>query len=142
MAAVPAGEDWAWTTWPRMVSPLNLSGALRRSARSWARSRSNSYTMSAKKLLVGGVWLRDLCRPRARGSFFSEQLTGPLGFVFSSTGAETYTKIENVRVLVLKTATWRWAGFAEAALVDAVCVARNVVAASSSRVADCCFLVR
>ena len=54
----------------------------------------------------------------------------------------TYKKIENVRVLVLKTATWRRAGFAEAALVDAVCVARNVVAASSSRVADCCFLVR
>ena len=140
--AVPAGEDWAWTTWPRMVSPLNLSGALRRSARSWARSRSNSYTMSAKKLLVGGVWLRDLCRPRARGSFFSEQLTGPLGFVFSSTGAETYTKIENVRVLVLKTATWRRAGFVEAVLVEHVCVARNVVAAASSRVAYCCFLVR
>ena len=142
MAAVPAGEDWARTTWPRMVSPLNLSGALRRSARSWARSRSNSYTMSAKKLLVGGVWLRDLCRPRARGSFFSEQLTGPLGFVFSSTGAKTYRKIEKVRVLVLKTATWRRAGFVEAVLVEHVCVARNVVAASSSRVAYCCFLVR
>ena len=142
MAAVPAGEDWAWTTWPRMVSPLNLSGALRRSARSWARSRSNSYTMSAKKLLVGGVWLRDLCRPRARGSFFSEQLTGPLGFVFSSAVATTSQKIGTVRVSVLETVKWRRAGFAEAALVEHVCVARNVVAASSSRVADCCFLVR
>ena len=54
----------------------------------------------------------------------------------------TYTKIENVRVLVLKTATWRRAGFVEAVLVEHVCVARNVVAAASSRVADCCFLVR
>ena len=98
--------------------------------------------MSANKLLEDGVSVHDLCRSRARGSCFSDQLTGPLGFVFSSTGAETYTKIENVRVLVLKTATWRRAGFAEAVLVDAVCVARNVVAASSSRVADCCFLVR
>ena len=89
---------------------------------------------------MGGVWLRDLCRPRAGGSFFSEQLTGPLGFVFSSTGAKTYTKIEDVRVLVLKTATWRRAGFAEAALVEHVCVARNVVAAASSRVAECAFL--
>ena len=122
--------------------PGHSSGVLRRSARCWGHSWSNSYTMSAKKLLVGGVWLRDLCRPRARGSFFSEQLTGPLGFVFSSTGAETYTKIENVRVLVLKTATWRRAGFVEAVLVEHVCVARNVVAASSSRVAYCCFLVR
>ena len=54
----------------------------------------------------------------------------------------TYKKIENVRVLVLKTATWRRAGFVEAVLVEHVCVARNVVAASSSRVAYCCFLVR
>ena len=63
-----------------------------------------------------------------------------VGFVFSSTGAKTYKKIEKVRVLVLKTATWRRAGFAEAALVDAVGVARNVVAAASSRVAECAFL--
>ena len=96
--------------------------------------------MSSKKLLEDGVWVRDLCRPRARGSCFSEQSTGPLGFVFSSTGAKTYKKIEKVRVLVLKPATWRRAGFAEAALVDAVGGARNVVAAASSRVAECVFL--
>ena len=96
--------------------------------------------MSAKKLLEDGVSVHDLCRSRARGSCFSDQLTGPLGFVFSSTGATTSQKIEKARVLVLKTATWRRAGFAEAALVEHVCVARNVVAATSSRVAECVFL--
>ena len=80
--------------------------------------------------------------PKGSGVMLFGAVNRSVGICFSSTGAKTYTKIENVRVLVLKTATWRRAGFAEAALVDAVGGARNVVAASSSRVADCCFLVR
>jgi len=82
-----------------------------------------------------------LVPPKGPGVILFGAVNRSVGICFSSTGAETYTKIENVRVLVLKTATWRRAGFAEAVLVDAVCVARNVVAAASSRVADCCFLV-
>ena len=58
----------------------------------------------------------------------------------SSAVATTSQKIGTVRVSVLKIAAWRRAGFAEAALVDAVGGARNVVAAASSRVAECCFM--
>ena len=38
-----------------------------------------------------------------------------VGFVFSSTVAATYKRIEKVRVSVLETVKWRRAGFAEAA---------------------------
>ena len=81
-----------------------------------------------------------LVPPKGLGVMLFGAVNRSVGFVFSSTGAKTYKKIENVRVLVLKTATWRRAGFAEAALVDAVGGARNVVAAASSRVAECAFL--
>ena len=140
VAAVPAGEDWAWTTWPRMVSPLNLSGALCQFAR-----------------FLGALavqFLRDVGEEASRGRRLGPRLV-PLegsgvmlfgavnrsvGFVFSSTVATTYKRIEKVRVSVLETVKWRRAGFAEAALVEHVCVARNVVAATSSRVAECVFL--
>ena len=62
------------------------------------------------------------------------------GVLLSSAVATTSQKIGTVRVSVLKTATWRRAGFAEAALVEHVCVARNVVAAASPRAAECAFL--
>ena len=62
------------------------------------------------------------------------------GVLLSSAVATTSQKIGTVRVSVLKIAAWRRAGFAEAALVDAVGGARNVVAAASSRVAECVFL--
>ena len=97
---------------------------------------------TSPKLLEDGIWLRDLSGSRTRRSCVLEQSTGALGVLLSSAVATTSQKIGTVRVSVLKIAAWRRAGFAEAALVEHVCVARNVVAAASSRVADCCFLVR
>ena len=81
-----------------------------------------------------------LVPPKGPGVILFGAVNRSVGICFCSTGAKTYKKIENVRVLVLKTATWRRAGFAEAVLVDAVGVARNVVAAASSRVAEYAFL--
>ena len=83
-----------------------------------------------------------LVSPKGPGVILFGAVNRSVGFVFSSTVATTYKRIEKVRVSVLETVKWRRAGFAEAALVEHVCVARNVVAAASSRVADCCFLVR
>ena len=115
MAAVPAGEDWAWTTWPRMSC-------------AWALERCTAPFRALLGALAVQL-LHDVGEEASRGRRLAPRLVpleGPgvmlfgavnrsVGFVFSSTVAATYKRIEKVRVSVLETVKWRRAGFAEAA---------------------------
>ena len=141
MAAVPAGEGWAWTTWPRMVSPLNLSGALCQFAR-----------------FLGAFavqFLRDVGEEASRGRRLGPRLVpiegmemclfGPehcrAGPFFKIPGHQDVQKERHgPRCELQKDRYSDGLGVGIAALVEHVCVARNVVAAASSRVAECAFL--